>query len=129
MKLFVRLAVMLGATLLYGVAVRNLFPTEDANIGAGLAYFGLLLLASGIWGLWDGSHASTLPPVFVRWTVIAIAVGVSIPVRIWFEEGRDADVLFSDLTQLTPFMAALVLAPAAVGIALGYATDSGPDVS
>lgn len=125
MKLLVRLAVILGGSLLFSTVMTNLFPTEDANIGAGLIYFALLLTVSGIWGLWDGHHAATLPPVFVRWALIAGAVGLSGPVRIWFEEGRDFDVLWSDLWNLTPFLAGLVLAPAAVGIGIGYALNSG----
>lgn len=125
MKLFVRLAALLGATLLYGFAAENLFPTEDANIGAGLIYFALLLAVSGIWGLWDGYHAKVLPPVFVRWALIAGVVGLGGPFRTWLEEGRDFGVLWSDLWNLTPFIAGLVLAPAAVGIAIGYALDSG----
>lgn len=124
MKLFVRLAVILGGGLLYSLAMINFFPTEDADIGAGLLYFGLLLLASGIWGLWDGYHAKVLPPVFVRWALIAGVVGLSGPLRIWIEEGRDFGVLRSDLWNLTPFLAGLVLAPAAVGIAVGYAISS-----
>ncbi|MER7555707.1 hypothetical protein ABTZ46_02125 [Nocardioides sp. NPDC126508] len=125
MKLFVRLAALLGATLLYGVVAENLFPTEDANIGAGLIYFALLLAVSGIWGLWDGYHAKVLAPVFVRWALIAGVVGLSGPLQIWFEEGRDFGVLWSDLWNLTPFLAGIVLAPAAVGIAIGYALSSG----
>lgn len=125
MKLLVRLAVILGGSLLFSTVMTNLFPTEDANIGAGLIYFALLLTVAGIWGLWDGHHAATLPPVFVRWALIAGVVGLSGPVRIWFEEGRDVDVLWSDLWNLTPFLAGLVLAPAAVGIGIGYALNGG----
>ena len=125
MKLLVRLAVILGGSLLFSTVMTNIFPTEDANIGAGLIYFALLLAVSGIWGLWDGHHAATLPPVFVRWALIAGVVGLSGPVRIWFEEGRDFDVLWSDLWSLTPFLAGLVLAPAAVGIGIGYALNGG----
>ncbi|MER6975095.1 hypothetical protein ABT304_28810 [Nocardioides sp. NPDC000445] len=77
MKLLVRLAVILGGSLLFSTVMTNLFPTEDANIGAGLIYFALLLTVSGIWGLWDGHHAATLPPVFVRWALIAGVVGLS----------------------------------------------------
>lgn len=125
MKLFVRLAVILGGSLLFSIVMTNLFPTEDADIGAGLIYFALLLTVSGIWGLWDGNHARTLPPVFVRWALIAGVVGLSGPLRIWVEEGRDFGVLWSDLWNLTPFLAGLVLAPAAVGIAIGYAFSGG----
>jgi len=125
MKLLVRLAVILGGSLLFSTVMTNLFPTEDANIGAGLIYFALLLTVSGIWGLWDGHHANALPPVFVRWALIAGVVGLSGPFRIWFEEGRDFGVLWSDLWNLTPFLAGLVLAPAAVGIGIGYALNSG----
>lgn len=126
MKLFVRLASILGGSLLYSFVMINLFPTEDANIGAGLILFGLLLTVSGLWGLWDGYHAKLLPPVFVRWAVIAAVVGLSGPIQIWFEEGGgDFGVLWSDLLHLTPFLAGLVLAPAAAGIAIGYAINSG----
>lgn len=124
MKLLVRLAAFLGGSLLYSLVMTHVFPTEDANIGAGLIYFAALLVVSGVWGLWDGYHSTTLPPVFVRWAVVALVIGLSGPLEIWFREGRDVDVLLSDLRFLTPFMAGLVLAPAAVGIALGYALDS-----
>ena len=125
MKLFVRLAAILGGGLLYSLVMINFFPTEDANIGAGLIFFALLLTVSGLWGLWDGFHAKVLPPVFLRWALIAGVVGLSGPFRIWIEEGRDVGVLWSDLWNLTPFLAGLVLVPAAVGIAVGYALSSG----
>lgn len=125
MKLFVRLTVMVGGSLLFSIATDILFRTEDATIGAGLLYFALLLTVSGLWGLWDGHHAERLAPVFVRWALIAGAVGLSGPFRIWFEEGRDFGVLWSDLWNLTPFLTGLVLAPAAVGIGIGYALSSG----
>ncbi|MFE7225743.1 hypothetical protein ACFU7D_13225 [Nocardioides sp. NPDC057577] len=124
MKLLVRLAAILGASLLYSLVMTNFFPTEDADIGAGLIYFAALIVVSGAWGLWDGYHSTVLPPVFVRWAVVALVVGLSGPLKIWFEEGRDVGVLLSDLRYLTPFVAGLVLAPAAVGIALGYALNS-----
>ncbi|MFJ9390680.1 hypothetical protein ACIRON_17780 [Nocardioides sp. NPDC101246] len=124
MKLLVRLGAILGASLLYSIVMTNFFPTEDADIGAGLIYFAALIVVSGAWGLWDGYHSTVLPPVFVRWAVVALVVGLSGPLKIWFEEGRDLGVLWSDLRYLTPFVAGLVLAPAAVGIALGYALDS-----
>ncbi|MEU0314853.1 hypothetical protein [Nocardioides sp. NPDC006273] len=123
MKLLVRLAAIVGGSLLYSI-VLNLFPSEDANIGAGLLYFGLLLVVSALWGLWDGHHSETLPPVFVRWTVVAIVTGLVFPIRIWSVEGLDFDVLWSDLANLSPFVAGLVLAPAAVGIAVGYVLGS-----
>lgn len=123
MKLLVRLAAILGASILYSIVMTNVFPTEDADIGAGLIYFGALLAVSGVWGLWDGYHETVLPPVFVRWAVLALVIGLSGPLKIWFEEGRDLGVLLSDLRYLTPFVAGLVLAPAAVGIALGYALN------
>ncbi|GGU13982.1 hypothetical protein [Nocardioides albus] len=125
MKLFVRLAALLGGSLLFSIVVTRLFPTEDADIGAGLIFFALLLTVSGLWGLWDGYHASRLPVVFVRWAVIAVVVGLSGPVRIWVEEGRDLDVLWSDLVNLTPLIAGLVLVPAAVGIGIGHSLNSG----
>ncbi|NYI76869.1 hypothetical protein [Nocardioides panzhihuensis] len=123
MKLLVRLAVIVGGSLLYPI-VLNLFPSEDANIGAGLLYFGLLFVVSGLWGLWDGRHAEALSPVFLRWTVVAIVTGLVFPIRIWSVEGVDFDVLWSDLAFLTPFVAGLVLAPAAAGIAIGKAVGS-----
>ncbi|TQL69061.1 hypothetical protein FB381_2962 [Nocardioides albertanoniae] len=126
MKLLVRLAAVLGGTALYTFAAIKLFPGEDANIGAGLIYFGLLIVVAGLWGLWDGSHATTLPRVFVRWAVVAVVVGLAFPIRIWSTEGRDFDVLWSDLSMLTPFVAGLVLAPAAVGIALGHVLGAKP---
>lgn len=124
MKLLVRLGAILGGSALYTILMINVFPTEDADIGAGLIYFVALLVVSGVWGLWDGYHSTALPPVFVRWAVIALVIGLSGPLKIWFAEGRDVGVLLSDLRYLTPFVAGLVLAPAAVAIALGYALNT-----
>lgn len=121
MKLLVRLVAILGGGLLYSFVMTTFFPTEDADIGAGLIYFGLLIAVSGLWGMWDGSRAERLPPVFVRWAVVAVAVGLSAPIEIWAKEGRDFGVLWDDLAFLSPFVAGLVLAPAAVGIGIGYA--------
>ncbi|NGN91249.1 hypothetical protein G5C66_00645 [Nocardioides sp. KC13] len=125
MKLFVRLAVIVGGSILFSIATDLIFRTEDATIGAGLLYFALLLTVSGLWGLWDGYHAKRLAPVFVRWALVAGAVGLSGPFRIWFEDGRDVGVLWSDLWNLTPFLAGLVVVPAAVGIGIGYAFGRG----
>ena len=125
MKLLVRLVAILGGGLLYSFVMTTFFPTEDADIGAGLIYFGLLIAVSGLWGMWDGSRAKRLPPVFVRWAVVALAVGLSAPIQIWVKEGQDFGVLRSDRTLLTPFIAGLVLAPAAVGIGIGYAALGG----
>ncbi|WP_328531200.1 hypothetical protein OG984_08755 [Nocardioides sp. NBC_00368] len=125
MKLFVRLAAMVGGSVLFSVATDILFRTDDATIGAGLLYFALLLTVSGLWGLWDGFHAKRLAPVFVRWALVAGAVGLSGPIRIWFEGDRDLGVLWSDFWSLTPFLTGLVLVPAAVGIGIGYALGNG----
>ena len=121
MKLLVRLVAILGGSALYTLAAIHLFPSEDADIGAGLIFFALLIVVSGLWGLWDGLRASVLAPVFVRWAVVGVVIGLAGPLRIFFDEGRDVDVLLDDLLFLGPFLAGLVIAPAAVGIAIGHA--------
>ena len=120
MKLFVRLAALLGGTFLYSIAAIEVFPGEDANIGAGLIYFGLLIVASALWGLWDGRQTEVLPPAFVRWTLVAIVIGLATPVSIWSVDGLDFDVLWSDFAFIAPLVAGLVLVPAAAGIAIGH---------
>lgn len=119
MRLLLRLAVLVGSSILYMATAHLLLPSDD-GLGAGLLWFLLLVIVSGVWGLWDGCHATAIGALIARWAVVALAVGLTGPLQIWATGGRDLDVLLSDLGFLTPFEAGLVFVPAAVGIAVGF---------
>ncbi len=110
---------MLGA---YYAALPFLFPDqEDANIGAGLIAFGLVVLVSLGWALADGRRHGALPTVVV-WAVVAVAFGVLWLLGLATLEADDSMSLGERLRTdafLAVFTAGLVLAPAGVGAAIG----------
>lgn len=124
MKLLVRLLVMVGGSLAYAAAAPAVLPGDD-GLGTGLLYFLLVMCVACAWAVWDGYHVDSLVEAGVGWVVVALAVGLLGPFRIWFTEGRDDAALRSDLVALTPFLALLVLVPAAGGLMVGRARRPG----
>lgn len=97
---------------------------HDANIGAGLLAFAATVVASALWGLRDGRRIRSLRDGALTWVVAGIVHGVASAAFIQLTalltgDGLDAGVALSDLVAVAPFLAALVAAPGAIGVALG----------
>lgn len=118
MRIIVRVAAFVLGTIAFELAAPSLFPDDD-GLGAGLLYFLVLVVAAGLWALWDGVRWDATAAVVACWALVGVAVGIEAPVSIYLNEGRDADVFWSDLAALTPFITGLVLVPALVGLGLG----------
>lgn len=97
----------------------------DANIGAGLMLFALVLLVSAAWGLVDGLR-HPLPGTIVSWAVVALvlAVGWILSISV-MDAGDDPTMTWQELftfnLELLPFLVALVVGPAAACAAIGHA--------
>ena len=102
----------------------------DANIGAGLVVFGVLVGLSFTWALVDGYRERTaLVPLIARWGIVAVVVPVTITVALWALSRTAPDWTGSpEMLVLWMFLAAMSFVPAVVGVALGSAARgaSGP---
>jgi hypothetical protein len=120
----VRVVVMAAALAGYYEALPYLFPDAGggANIGAGLIAFGALVLVSFGWAFVDGT-ARDISPTIIIWTIAAAVVSVGWLVARAVAEadaGTSAtEIVTHDLGTL-PFTMGLVLAPAALGAAIGH---------
>lgn len=122
----VRLVLLGAAMAAYYAATPFLFPdAADANIGAGLIAFGVVVLVSFGWAFADGRRRGTAPTVVV-WAVVAIGFGA-----LWLlgiaTIATDASMTLGERLRLDAFFvvftAGLVFVPAAVGAALGARTS------
>ncbi len=95
------------------------FPTEDADIGAGLMAFALVIGAAAVWGFFDGRQHSVLR-LIGTWGGAGAVVTVGLAVVLAFEgAGFDSSVLWSDLASGLPFFVPMVAVPATIGGLLG----------
>lgn len=101
-------------------------PVVGANIGAGLAAMAAVLLAAGAWGMVDGVRAKALAPVVVRWAAVAVLAAPTFTASSQLGAPAPFDWGLWAMESLTMgwFWAAIVAAPAAVGVALGTAFTS-----
>lgn len=109
------------------VAWLSAFATPgDANIGLGLLSFAATALLSGIWGFVDGRR-HRLPPVLVRWLVVALltTVGTLVMLAELGDSPEPFAVRIGSYLDLAPSTAGLVLIPAIVGAVVGFAMGSG----
>lgn len=123
MTIAIRTVLLVAGIAGYTALLPVLFPDTGggANIGAGLIAFGLLVVACGGWGLYDGLRRP-IGSVLLVWLVVGLLVGAAWPFLIGLSEGGtgvDLDVVFADLLTLTPFTMGLVCVPALVGAAVG----------
>jgi hypothetical protein len=121
-QLAVRLAVMGAALAAYYAAVPFLFPDDgDANIGAGLIAFGVVVVISFGWAYVDGRRRGASPTV-VTWAFVAAAFGLMWLLGLALVEADDSlglgERLLLDFPMVV-FTAGLVFLPAGVGAALG----------
>ena len=126
MRSLVRVLAVLAAGGVGFFLLRTLFDNEqgDANIGAGLLLFGLLVVGVAAWAYVDGTRADGYAQALIPWVVVAAAVGVALPVAVAVTEDLDRDTLAKDLAGTIPFMMVLVLVPAALAVAVGRARPS-----
>jgi cytochrome bd-type quinol oxidase subunit 2 len=123
MRSLVRVLAVLAAEGVGFFLLRTLFDNEqgDANIGAGLLLFGLLVVVVAVWAFVDGVRAAGYAQALLPWVVVAAAVGVALPVAVAVTEDLDRDTLVKDLAGTIPFMMVVVLVPAAIAVAVGRA--------
>jgi drug/metabolite transporter (DMT)-like permease len=123
MRTLVRVLAVLAAGGAAFFLLRTLLDNDerDANIGAGLLMFGLLAVGVAAWAFVDGLRAEGYVRALIPWVVVALAVGIALPVAVATTEGLDRDTLVQDLAGTIPFMIVLVLVPAALAVAVGRA--------
>lgn len=119
----VRLVVMGAALAAYYSAIPFLFPDDggDANIGAGLIAFGVVVVVSFGWAFVDGRRRGASPTV-ATWAVVAVAFGLLWLLGLALVEADDSLGLVERLrldAAMVVFTAGLVFLPAGLGAALG----------
>jgi hypothetical protein len=121
MRALVRTLSVLAAVGGYAVVASILFDdaSGDANIGVGLLLFALLASGVTAWAFIDGLRAEGFLTALLPWCLVAIALGVAVPVAVAVAEGLRSRVLLEDLMGTVPFMLVLVLAPASLAVAVG----------
>lgn len=103
---------------------------DDANIGAGLIVFAVLVVLSFAWALVDGRREETpMGRLLARWGVVAVVVPVLITAVLWVVNRTAPDWSGQpEMFVLWMFLAAMSFVPAVIGVALGTASRgvSGP---
>ena len=121
----VRLLVLGAALGTYYASIPYLLrDSTDANIGAGLIAFGVVVLVSFGWAVVDGRRRGG-SSAMVTWAVVAAAFGLLWLLGLALLEADDSMSMAERLrvdASLAVFTAGLVLVPAGLGAALG---DSG----
>lgn len=121
-------AVVVRTLLLAGLSwltywVVDLGMSEEeagANIGGGLLILAVVIVVSSVWALLDTMSTGAWLRTALVWLAVGVLVGVLAALQAQdFSADLDRDVLISDLTSLTPFIAGLVVVPAALGGLLG----------
>lgn len=122
------LAVLLRVAALAGVVTAYMtlvvpFMGEpgDANIGAGLIAFGIVILVTVAWSFVDGRRAG-LAPTVTRWAIVAVVFSLGWVVLLAVADGDTSlgsrEAVGAALA-LIPFTIGLVLVPSLVGAAIG----------
>lgn len=126
--LLLRLVALCGGWLLYlYVVVPAAFAdSEDANIGAGLIAFGLVICAAALWSFVDGMRMPFARLALI-WSVVGVALGIVAAVPIAAEDGFDFASLLTELAGTGPFIAILAIVPALLAGLVGSAVRSGAD--
>ncbi len=118
----VRAAVLAGLWIGYYWLLHALADSKgDANIGAGLIGFGLMVLAAGVWAFLDGRRLS--PDVGVPvWIVTPVLTAMLASLNRWAAE-TDAGERppASDLVGSVVFLTVLMAGPALLALVAGRA--------
>jgi hypothetical protein len=105
----------LGGQWVFAKAWDALAPDPaGVDIGAGLAGFGLVVLAALVWGAVDGLHRD-VGRLALTWVGAGLVCGAFLGVLLGVQrDGTDLGTLLVELAVLVPFMTALVAVPAVV---------------
>lgn len=123
--ILVRSVLVLACTTLPMVAISSVSPKGDANIGAGLMMFMVVLALAFLGAMLDAKRHEGRFTLIV-WLGVALVVGISSAFGIAIGDGAlregaglDWPTLRSDLTGVSPFVAGLVAVPAWLGSLVG----------
>ena len=88
-------------------------PPVGADIGEGLLGFLLVVSAAGMWAAADGRNRS-FRRLALTWVVVGVAAGVAMTAGVQLDGYAPPDwaVFRSDLRDVAPFLAGLVIVPA-----------------
>ncbi len=129
LTVLVRVAALGGGITVYYLLLPVLFRDDGggANIGAGLIAFGLIVLASAVWGFFDGVRFP-LATVVLTWVAASLLVAVVWAIGLAVNEA-DASVGVLEQVRtnldLVPFAIGLVLVPALAAGAIGRSVGAG----
>jgi len=120
--ILVRLAALAVVVIAYtSLVVPMMSEQGDANIGAGLLAFAIVIVISLIWSVVDGRRAG-LAPTAVRWAIVAVVLSIGWVLLLVVVEGDDSMTTREAVGAafgLVPFTIVLVLVPSLVGAAIG----------
>ena len=97
--------------------------TGTDPLGLGLLLFALYVVVAAGWAFRDGRAGPFLRVASV-WSLVAVGLGVVLPLGTAAMEGFDAGVLGRDVLSTVPFTLVLVGVPALLGAALGATLGS-----
>ncbi len=122
LAVFLRVAALaLVVTAYMTLAVPLMGAPRDANIGAGLIAFGIVIVVTVGWSFVDGRR-SGLAPTVIRWAVVAVVFSLGWVVLLAMQDGETSlgsrEAVAAALA-LIPFTTGLVLVPSVVGAAIG----------
>lgn len=124
LRLAIRVLVLIIGWTVYNALVNWIWTEnqQDANIGAGLLAFGLVLVVAVVGGFVDGRRFS-LGATVGTWVLAGALLGVFAALFIALADGKvDWSAFRSDVVGMVPFFAFLVAIPAMIGGIFGSAS-------
>lgn len=115
-----RFVVLLGLDVGFLVLAETTDAAADP-LGIGLLFFAAVGAVTGVWSIVDGHKLGVRRTVLV-WAITGTLLGLAMPFVVGLGEGFDRSVVLADVKTFVPFMIVLVMAPAAVGGAIGHAS-------
>jgi hypothetical protein len=130
LSILVRLVCLAALVAAYLTFVVPLLGREgDANIGAGLIGFVLVVVAAFVWAFLD-ARREPRRPTLAWWAVVAGLLGAGWVVLMAYQEADEStsvgELIAAD-AGLAVFVAGLVLVPAGIGTGIGRSTRSTKD--
>ena len=122
LAVLLRVAVLAAVVTAYmTLVVPSMSQPRDANIGAGLIAFGVVIVVTVAWSFVDGRRAG-LAPTAIRWASVAVVLSLGWVVLLAVGDGDTSlgsrEAVGAALA-LIPFTVGLVLVPSLVGAAIG----------
>ena len=115
-----RTAVFLAAWTVFTSILRAVARQGQATVGLELLTFAGLAAAAAIWAAVDGRRGMPLSQLLVCWAIVAGALGIYVAVFTWMPEpGVEMEALAGDLIVVSPLIAGVTFAPAAIAGAAG----------